>query len=135
MFQNSSYAASGRLLMAILFILSGIGKIAAPEATQGFIASAGLPLPLPMLGYLLAIVVEVGGGIMLLVGFQARPVSLVLALFTIVAGLLFHHNFADQNQMIHFMKNLAVVGGLFQVAAFGAGTFSFDARRQRATLA
>ncbi|WP_245582535.1 DoxX family protein [Neorhizobium lilium] len=127
--QANYFAAVGRLLLAIMFILSGFGKIAAPEATQGFIASVGLPLP--MLSYLLAIVVEIGGGILLVVGYQTRTVSLVIAAFTFATAIFFHNNFSDQNQMIHFLKNIAIIGGLFQVAAFGAGSLSIDARRLR----
>jgi putative oxidoreductase len=130
MTQNNIYAAFGRFLIAIMFIISGIGKIAAPEATQGYIASVGLPLP--MLSYLLAIVAELGGGILLLVGYRARVISLAMAIFAVVTALVFHHNFADQNQMIHFLKNFAIAGGLLQVAAFGAGAFSLDERLRRA---
>jgi putative oxidoreductase len=129
MSQTNLFAAVGRLLIAVMFILSGFGKIGAPEATQGYIASVGLPVP--MLSYLLAIVVELGGGILLLIGFQTRIVSLVIAAFTFATALFFHNNFADQNQMIHFLKNIAIVGGLLQVAAFGAGSLSLDARRLR----
>ena len=125
--QTKYIAALGRLLIAIMFIFSGFGKIMAPEATQGYIASVGLPVPL--LSYLLAIVVEIGGGILLVVGYQTRIVSLVVAAFTLATAVFFHNNFADQNQMIHFMKNIAIAGGLLQVAAFGAGAFSLDARR------
>jgi putative oxidoreductase len=74
-------------------------------------------------------VVEIGGGLLLLIGFQAKPVALVLALFSVGAALLFHNNFADQNQAIHFVKNLAIAGGLLQVAVAGAGRLSLDARR------
>jgi putative oxidoreductase len=129
MSQTNLFAAVGRLLLAILFILSGLGKLGAPEATQGYIAAVGLPLP--MLSYLIAIVVEVGGGLLLLVGYQTRIASLALAAFTLAAAVLFHNNFADQNQMIHFMKNISIIGGLLQVAAFGAGALSIDARRLR----
>ena len=66
---------------------------------------------------------------LLLVGFQTRWSALVLAAFTIAAALAFHHAFGDQNQMIHFLKNIAIAGGLLQVTAFGAGSFSIDARR------
>lgn len=130
MSRTNYLAAAGRLLLALMFILSGLGKLAAPEATQGYIASVGLPLP--MLSYLLAIVVEVGGGILLVIGYQTRIFSLVLAAFTFATALFFHRNFADQNQMIHFLKNISIVGGLLQVAAFGAGSLSIDARRLRA---
>jgi putative oxidoreductase len=122
-------AAIGRLLIAVIFIMSGLGKIADPTGTQGYIASAGLPVPL--LAYLTAIVVEVGGGILLVVGYQTRIVALVMAAFTLAAALGFHNNFADQNQMIHFLKNIAMMGGLLQVVAFGAGAFSLDGRAAR----
>jgi putative oxidoreductase len=85
-----------------------------------------------MLSYLLAIVAELGGGILLLVGYRARVISLAMAIFAVVTALVFHHNFADQNQMIHFLKNFAIAGGLLQVAAFGAGAFSLDERLRRA---
>jgi putative oxidoreductase len=125
---NASYvAALGRLLIALLFLFSGVGKIFAPAMTQGYIASAGLPAPL--IAYLIAVVVEVGGGALLVLGWQTRPVAAVLAIFTLAAALGFHHNFADQNQLIHFLKNIAIIGGLLQVAAFGAGAFSLDGRR------
>jgi putative oxidoreductase len=119
----------GRVLIALIFLLSGLGKIAAPSGTQAYIASAGLPLPL--VAYVIALVVEIGAGVLLIVGYQTRIVALVLAVFTIAAAVGFHHSLADQNQMIHFLKNLAITGGLFQVMAFGAGNFSFDARSSR----
>jgi putative oxidoreductase len=122
--QYSLAATFGRLLVAAIFLMSGLGKIANPEMTQGYIASAGLPFPL--LAYLIAVAVEVGGGALLVVGFQTRIVGIVLAIFTVAAALSFHHNFADQNQMVHFLKNIAITGGLLQVVAFGAGRFSVD---------
>jgi putative oxidoreductase len=130
MSQTNYIAAVGRLLLAIVFILSGLGKIASPEATQGYIASAGLPLPL--LSYLIAIVIELGGGVLLVFGYRTRIVALALAAFTVSTALVFHNDFADQNQMIHFLKNISIAGGLLQAAAFGAGSLSLDARRQRA---
>jgi len=122
-------AAFGRLLIAVIFLVSGLGKIAAPAMTQGYIASAGLPAP--ALAYLIAIVVEVGGGVLLVVGFQTRLVALVMAVFSVVTAVGFHHDFADQNQMIHFLKNIAMAGGLLQIVAFGGGAFSLDGRRSR----
>jgi putative oxidoreductase len=124
--QSPYVPAFGRLLIAAIFIISGLGKIAAPAMTQGYIGSVGLPAPL--FAYLLAIVVEVGGGILLVVGFQTRIVALVMAIFTVATALCFHRDFADQNQMIHFLKNIAMAGGLLQVFAFGAGAFSLDGR-------
>lgn len=125
----NTVAAIGRILIAVIFILSGIGKLGAPAATQGYIASVGLPLPL--LGYGLAVLVELGGGLLLLVGFRTRAVAAVLALFTLAAALFFHSHLADQNQFIHFVKNLMIVGGLLQLVAFGATALSLDARRLR----
>lgn len=129
MSQTNLFAAVGRLLLALIFILSGLGKLGAPEATQSYIASVGLPLP--VLSYYITILVEVVGGLLLIVGYQTRIASHVLAAFTLVAAALFHSNFADQNQMIHFLKNISIIGGLLQVAAFGAGAVSLDARRHR----
>ena len=103
---NPYFGALGRLLMAALFLISGLGKIAAPALTQGFIASAGLPFPL--LAYLVAIVIEVGGAILLILGYQSRVVASVMAVFTVAAALGFHRNFADQNAMAHFLKNLSI---------------------------
>jgi putative oxidoreductase len=124
---NDYTATFGRLLIAGLFLLSGLGKIAAPAMTQSYIASAGLPLPL--LGYLIAVVVEVGGGLLLAVGYRTTLVAIVMAVFTLATAVFFHNNFADQNQMIHFLKNIAIAGGLLQVAAFGAGALSVDGLR------
>jgi putative oxidoreductase len=121
--------AFGRLLIAALFLISGVGKIAAPALTQGYIASAGLPFPL--LAYLVAIVIEVGGGILLILGYQSRIVASVMAVFTVAAALGFHRDFADQNAMAHFLKNLSITGGLLQIVALGAGRFSIDGRRAR----
>lgn len=115
---------SGRVLLAAIFLLSGIGKLSAAAATQAYIGSLGLPAP--VLGYYLALLVEIGGGALLLAGYQTRIVALALAGFSVVTAVLFHSNFADQNQMIHFLKNLAIAGGLLQVVAFGAGAFSVD---------
>jgi putative oxidoreductase len=121
--------ALGRLLMSLIFILSGVGKLAAPAATIGYIASTGLPLA--TLGYAAAVIVELGGGLLLLAGYQTRLVAAVLAVFAVVTALIFHHALGDQNQMIHFMKNLAMAGGLLQVAAFGAGALSLDGRSRK----
>jgi putative oxidoreductase len=82
--------------------LSGVAKIASPAMTDGYIASAGLPAPL--VGYLIAIIVEVGGGLLLLVGFQTRIVARILAGFASAAALAFHNKFSDPNEMIHFLK-------------------------------
>lgn len=127
MMRDASMAAVGRVFLATLFLASGLSKLGAAAATTAYIESAGLPLP--ALVYVITLVVEIGGGLLLLIGFQAKPVAAVLALFTVAAAAIFHSNFADQNQAVHFLKNFAIAGGLLQVAVAGAGRFSFDARR------
>jgi len=117
----------GRVLLATIFVLSGVGKIFAPEATVGYIASAGLPFP--QLAFLGAVAVEVGGGLLLAVGYKTRLAAIVLAVFSVAAGLIFHSVAGDQNHFIHLLKNFAIAGGLLQVVAFGAGTLSLDALR------
>jgi putative oxidoreductase len=116
----------GRVLLATIFIISGIGKLAAPAATMGYIASTGLPFA--PLALAIAIGVELGGGLLLVLGFKTRLVAAGLAVFSIVTGLAFHHAVGDQNQMIHLLKNFAMAGGLLQVVAFGAGAYSIDNR-------
>ncbi|KAB1085363.1 DoxX family protein [Neorhizobium galegae] len=125
--QLSKTAAAGRLLIALLFLLSGLAKIADPAGTLAYIGSAGLPLP--YVSYAGAVAVEVVGGILLVLGYRTRLVALVVAVYSVAAAIGFHTDFADQNQMIHFLKNLAVAGGLLQIVSFGAGAFSLDARK------
>jgi putative oxidoreductase len=119
----------GRLLIGLPFAMSGFGKLAAYGATTAYIASAGLPVP--PLAYAIAVLVELGGGLLLIAGYQARSVALALAVFSLAAAVSFHNNFADQNQMIHFLKNVMMAGGLLQIFAFGAGAISLDARLLR----
>jgi len=125
----STIAAIGRILIAVIFVMSGLSKLGASAATQGYIASVGLPLPL--LGYVIALAAEIGGGLLLLVGFQTRLIAALLAVFTIATAVFFHNNFADQNTMIHFLKNIMITGGLLQLVAFGSTSLSLDARRLR----
>lgn len=131
--QSSAFALIGRVLLAAIFLISGLGKLAAPAATAGYIASIGLPFA--GLGVALAIALEVGGALLLIFGWQTRVVTLALAVFSIATGVLFHNTIGDQNQFIHLLKNIAIAGGLLQVAALGAGAYSLDAFRQsRAVL-
>jgi putative oxidoreductase len=116
--------AAARVLLAALFLVSGVEKVFAPAMIQGYIASAGLPLP--SLVYVITIVIEVGAGALLLVGFRTRLMAGVLAAFTVAAALIFHRALGDPNQFVHFLKNLAIAGGLLHVAAVGAGAFSLD---------
>lgn len=121
-----------RVLLALMFVLAGFSKFAGLEGTAGYIGSKGLPMP--MLLAVLTAIVEVVGGIALIVGFQARYAALALAVFTLLASVLFHNFWAmpaEQafvNQLM-FMKNLAVAGGLLFVFSMGAGPASLDARR------
>jgi putative oxidoreductase len=117
----------GRVLIGAPFIMSGLGKLATHDATVGYIGSVGLAFP--QLGWLIAMTVEIGGGALLVVGYRARLVALVVALFALATAIFFHRNFADQNQMIHFLKNTMIAGGLLQIVYFGAGPMSIDASR------
>lgn len=125
--QSPSYLPLfGRLLIVPLFLLSGLSKLTAPAATIAYIGSTGAPLP--VFAYAIALAFEVAGSTLLLVGFKTRLVAAGLAVFSVAAALMFHNNLTDQNQMIHFFKNIAIAGGLLQLAAFGGGAFSLDAR-------
>lgn len=122
----------GRLLLALLFLPAGIGKITGFAGTAGYIASKGLPMP--SLGAAIAVLVEVGGSLALIAGFGTRWVALALAGFTLVTTFIFHNFWgvpADQAMMqqLMFYKNIAVVGGLLVLVAHGAGAWSLDARR------
>ena len=119
----------GRVMIGAPFILSGLGKLTAHDATVAYISSVGLPLA--QLAWLIAIVVEMGGGALLVIGYRARLVATVMALFALATAVSFHRNFADQNQMIHFLKNIMMAGGLLQIVYFGAGPVSIDASRIR----
>ena len=117
----------GRLALSAIFLLSGLSKLADPAGTIAYIQSVGLPAP--QLAFLGAVAVEILGGLALILGFRARAVAVALAAFSLVTAIGFHNAIADQNQFIHFFKNIAMAGGLLQVAAFGAGRLSVDARR------
>jgi len=128
---NVSHAAAlvGRILLAWIFIHSGFGKIGGFDGTVAYIASKGLPMP--QVGAVLAIVVELLGGIMLAVGFKARWAALALAIFCIVSGVLFHNFWAVEAaqkmaQSINFWKNVTIAGGMLMVFAFGPGRYSVD---------
>jgi putative oxidoreductase len=113
---SNTISIIGRVLLATIFVFSGIGKIMAPAATIGYIASSGLPFA--TLGFAIAVAVELGGGLALVFGFQTRIVAAILAAFSIVTALAFHNNLADQNQLINLLKNVAMAGGLLQIVAF-----------------
>jgi putative oxidoreductase len=117
----------GRGMISAIFLLSGLSKIAAPAMTIGYIQSVGLPMPSVAFG--LSVFVELAGGLALLLGYRTRAIAAVLALFSLVTAAVFHNALGDQNQFIHFFKNIAMAGGLLHVVAFGGGRISLDARR------
>lgn len=119
-------APVGRILLALMFLLAGFNKISGYSGTQAFMDSMGVPgMLLP-----LVILLEVLGGLALILGWQTRLTAFLLAGFTIVATLIFHSNLGDNTQMLFFMKNLAIVGGLLLVVSNGAGPYSIDNRQQ-----
>jgi putative oxidoreductase len=118
----------GRILIGLPFAMSGLGKLAAYGSTTAMIGAVGLPFP--PLAYVVAVAVELGGGLLLILGYRVRPVALALAVFCVATAVSFHSNFADQNQMIHFLENVMIAGGLLQI---GAGAIGLDQRRVRNT--
>jgi len=117
----------GRILIAVLFLLAGIGKLGASyEGTQGYMEAFGVPgILLP-----LVILVEIGGALLLIVGFQTRWTALAIAGFTIISAIIFHSDFGDPAQMTNFLKNLAIAGGLLVLYANGPGKYSLDNRNK-----
>ena len=115
---------AGRVLLAGMFLMSGLGKIAAYAGTAAFMSSVGVP------GVLLPLVIatEVIGAVAIIAGWQTRIVAFLLAGFTLLAAAFFHNNFGDQNQMIHFLKNVSIAGGFLLLVANGAGPLSIDRR-------
>ncbi|MCK9381871.1 MAG: DoxX family protein [Sulfuritalea sp.] len=127
-------ALAGRLLLAVLFLPAGIGKLTGFAGTVGYISSVGLPMP--EVAAVLALTVEILGGLALIAGLGTRRAALALALFTLVASFFFHNYWAvpaDKQfmQQLLFFKNIAVTGGLLTLAAWGAGAWSLDARREQ----
>jgi putative oxidoreductase len=124
---------AGRLLIGLPFAMSGLSKLAAYGPTTEMISAVGLPVP--PLAFAVAVAVELGGGLLLIAGFRVRLIAIALALFSLATAVSFHSNFADQNQMIHFLKNIMIAGGLLQIAAFGAGAISIDNRLSKGRAA
>lgn len=117
----------GRVLIALIYLISGFQKITGFESTVGYIASKGLPLP--QIAAIGAIIVELGGGTMLVLGWNARWAAVALCVFTAMAGLIFHNFWAvpaveASNQMTHFLKNVCILGGLVYVLVHGSGPLS-----------
>lgn len=124
---NSAIVLIGRILLSIIFIMSGFGKLAALGGTAGYFGSLGLPAP--MLVAILVGLLELVGGLAILFGVFTRYSAYALAAFCIASGLIAHANWADMMQVIQFQKNLALAGGLLVLAAFGPGAISVAARR------
>jgi len=129
---QSTTVLVGRILLGLIFVLSGFAKISGFDGTAGYIASKGLPLP--QLLAALTIVVELGGGLALMAGLYTRQAVVALAVFSLLTAVVFHNFWAapqgeQMMQQINFMKNLAIAGGMLVVAAFGPGRLSVDARR------
>ena len=130
---QNRFALAARILLAALFIVSGLNKIFSFEATQGFMANAGVPATRLLL--IITILLELIAGTMILIGYRARLAAAALILFLIPVTAIFHNPLAHNDpamvhqQMIHFLKNLAIIGGLLHVLAFGGGAWSV--RRER----
>jgi putative oxidoreductase len=120
-------ALVGRLFYSSLYILYGYFKLTSYAGTTAYMAKQGLPAPAVFAA--LAIVIELGGGLLMLIGYQTRVVALGLAIYVLVAAFIAHAHFGDGNQMSHFFKNMAIVGGSLAFVAFGAGRYSLDARK------
>jgi putative oxidoreductase len=126
---NDAAALAGRILLAVIFLISGFGKITGYSGTEAYMATR-----LPMAGILLplTILTELGGGLALVAGFKARWAALLLAGFTLLSAIVFHNFWAvtdaaqHMNQQINFLKNVAIAGGMLMVFAFGPGRYSMD---------
>jgi putative oxidoreductase len=132
--KNNVLPLAGRILICFIFVMSGFNKLGGAEGTIGYIASKGVPLP--SIAYALAVIVELGGGLLILAGFMTQWAALALAVFCLFTGFVFH-GFGDMNNSIHTMKNIGLAGGFLFVAAHGAGVWSLDAllARRRTGLA
>ncbi|PSJ18476.1 DoxX family protein [Nitrosomonas supralitoralis] len=116
-----------RVFLGQIFLISGFFKISGYESTQGYMEAMGVPgMVLP-----LVIALEMIGGLAIMAGWQTRLASMALAIFTLVAAVIFHSNFSDQIQMIMFMKNIAITGGFLLLAVYGAGAYSLDSYRNK----
>ncbi len=132
---NQNLAALvGRILVAAIFVLSGINKMGDFAGTSAMMSSVGLPMPEALLA--VTILIEVVGGLMLVIGWQTRFAAAALFLFMIPVTVVFHNPWAAtdgaaaQQQLIHFLKNLAIAGGLLNLLAFGAGAYSVEERKE-----
>jgi putative oxidoreductase len=129
---NAAYSSLiGRVFLGVIFLISGFHKIADPQGTQQYMVAMGMTWMTALL-YVGAVVVELAGSFSLLLGYRTRAGAWLLFLFMIPTTLIFHTHFDDPNQMIHFLKNLSIMGGLLYVANYGPGSLSMDAGLERA---
>jgi putative oxidoreductase len=119
---NQYLNLAGRILLALIFVVSGVGKLASVAGTMQYMQAMGVP------GILLwpTVAFELLGGLALVAGYKTRPVALAFAAFCVISALLFHRNFADQTQMIMFLKNLAMAGGFLLLASTGATAYAVN---------
>ncbi|EIK67975.1 DoxX family protein [Pseudomonas synxantha BG33R] len=123
--QNAAVMLVARIMLVLIFLLSGLSKIATPDAVRGYMESVHIP------GFLLwpTVLFEVGSGLLIMLGYRTRLVALLMAGFSLLTGLIFHSQFDDQIQLTMFLKNISMVGGLLLLAAVGAGQISLDGKR------
>jgi putative oxidoreductase len=117
----------GRILIGLLFVMAAYAKFKGLTGTTGYLTKLGVPAPSIMAPIVAAF--ELLAGVLVIVGFKTRLAALAIAIFVVIAALLAHTNFADQNQLNHFLKNLAIAGGCLALFVSGAGAYSVDARR------
>ncbi len=120
-------ALPGRIFIALVFLWIGYGKVTDFAGNVGYAAAAGMPLP--EVGIAAAIVIELLGSLLLIIGYRTRLIALIMAAFALATALIFHRDFSNYDQEVNFMKNLSIMGGLLQIVAFGGGRYSLDARR------
>jgi putative oxidoreductase len=120
----------GRLFIGLPFMMSGLSKVMGYAGTIALIKSSMLPLP-PDLAYAGAIAVEIGCGLLIILGYQTRIAASIFCLFCLATAVFFHLHFSDPNQIFHFIKNLVMTGGLLQVVTYGAGAISIDNLRSK----
>jgi putative oxidoreductase len=123
----------GRVLLGLIFLVSAVHKLADPHGTQQYMTMMGMT-SMTTLFYVGAVAVELAGSLSLLLGYRARMGAWLLIAFMIPTTLIFHTQLADPNQFIHFLKNLAMMGGLLYVVQYGAGRYSIDAGAERADM-
>jgi putative oxidoreductase len=119
-------ALLGRVLMSAIFIHGGVVKAMNPTGTMAYFGKIGLPMP--GAAYALTLAIEIGIGVLFLIGFRARITALILGVWCIATAFAAHYHPSDTAQMIHFMKNVCMAGGFLQIVAYGAGRLSFDRR-------